>query len=76
MEEYGSYLHLRRGMDAVKDLFALAGGLKSQILGEDQILTQMKDAADFSRKFFGTDKILETLFRHGSHSRQGDQNEH
>ena len=63
VEEYGSYLHLRRGMDAVKDLFALAGGLKSQILGEDQILTQMKDAADFSRKFFGTDKILETLFR-------------
>lgn len=63
VEEYGSYLHLRRGMDAVKDLFALASGLKSQILGEDQILTQMKDAADFSRKFFGTDKILETLFR-------------
>lgn len=26
VEEYGSYLHLRRGMDAVKDLFALAGG--------------------------------------------------
>ena len=63
VQEYGSYLHVRRGIDAVRDLFALAGGLKSQILGEDQILTQMKDAADFSRQFFGTDKILETLFR-------------
>lgn len=62
-EKYTEYLHVRRGMDAVQDLFALAGGLKSQILGEDQILTQMKDAADFSRQFFGTDKILETLFR-------------
>ncbi|WP_337473745.1 hypothetical protein, partial [Jutongia sp.] len=41
-------------MEAVQDLFALAGGLKSQILGEDQILTQMKDAADFSRQLFGT----------------------
>lgn len=62
-EEYGSYIHERRGMEAVRDIFSLAGGLKSQILGEDQILTQMKDAADFSRQFFGTDKILETLFR-------------
>lgn len=62
-EQYIQYLHIRRGMEAVQDLFALAGGLKSQILGEDQILTQMKDAADFSRQFFGTDKILETLFR-------------
>lgn len=62
-EEYGSYIHVRHGMEAVMDLFSLAGGLKSQILGEDQILTQMKDAADFSRQFFGTDKILETLFR-------------
>lgn len=61
--EYGIYLHVRRGMEAVQDLFALAGGLKSQILGEDQILTQMREAADFSRQFFGTDKILETLFR-------------
>lgn len=61
--QYGIYLHVRRGMEAVQDLFALAGGLKSQILGEDQILTQMREAADFSRQFFGTDKILETLFR-------------
>ena len=62
-EQYAQYLHIRQGMEAVQDLFALAGGLKSQILGEDQILTQMKDAADFSRQLFGTDKILETLFR-------------
>lgn len=62
-ERYAQYLHIRQGMEAVQDLFALAGGLKSQILGEDQILTQMKDAADFSRQLFGTDKILETLFR-------------
>ena len=62
-EQYAQYLHIRQEMEAVQDLFALAGGLKSQILGEDQILTQMKDAADFSRQLFGTDKILETLFR-------------
>lgn len=62
-EQYAQYLHIRQGMEAVQDLFALAGGLKSQILGEDQILTQMKDAADFSRQLFRTDKILETLFR-------------
>ena len=40
-EQYAQYLHIRQGMEAVQDLFALAGGLKSQILGEDQILAEI-----------------------------------
>ena len=43
--------------------FYLAGGLKSQILGEDQILTQIKDALNLAREHFTTDSTLEVLFR-------------
>ena len=46
-----------------RQLFYLAGGLKSQILGEDQILTQIKDALNLAREHFTTDGVLEVLFR-------------
>ena len=47
----------------VEHLFYLAGGLKSQILGEDQILTQIKDALSLSREHYASDGVLEVLFR-------------
>lgn len=62
-QEYGQYFISKSGEDAVEYLFYLASGLKSQILGEDQILTQIKDACALSRECFCTDKVLETLFR-------------
>ena len=49
--------------DGQFDLFYLTSGLKSQILGEDQILTQVKDALSMSRDEFTTDSVLEVLFR-------------
>ena len=36
--------------EAAAHLIYLAGGLKSQILGEDQILTQIKDALNLARE--------------------------
>lgn len=63
LQEYETYIHILSGMQAVEYLFYLSGGLKSQILGEDQILTQIKEASTLSREYFCTDKILETLFR-------------
>ena len=53
----------RRDKEAVEHLFYLTSGLKSQILGEDQILTQVKDALTLSREHFGTDSVMEVLFR-------------
>lgn len=53
----------RKNQEAVQHLFRLAGGLESRILGEDQILTQVKEAAAFSRERGGTDQVLEVLFR-------------
>lgn len=62
-EQYRCLFRTRKGKEAVKHLFALSAGLKSRILGEDQILTQVKDALAFSRENYCTDNVLEVLFR-------------
>ena len=60
---YEEYFIARQDREAVEHLFYLAGGLKSQILGEDQILTQIKDSLNLAREHFTTDGVLEVLFR-------------
>jgi glutamyl-tRNA reductase len=40
----------------------LAGGLKSQIVGENQILAQVKDALETARKAKSIDAVLDRLF--------------
>ena len=62
-DSYEQYFIIRQDKEAVEHLFYLAGGLKSQILGEDQILTQIKDALNLAREHFTTDGVLEVLFR-------------
>ena len=53
----------RSGEDAVVYLFHMASGLQSQIFGEDQILTQVKESLDRARDILCTDSVLEVLFR-------------
>lgn len=62
-QEYRKYLTVRENEDAVKHLFYLSAGMKSQIVGEDQILSQVKESLEFARKQECTDKLLEVLFR-------------
>lgn len=62
-EKYRQYFKFRCEREAVHHLFRLAGGLESRILGEDQIVTQVKEALTFAREHFATDHVLETLFR-------------
>lgn len=62
-KEYETRFTVRKDREAVCHLFWLACGLKSQILAEDQILTQVKDALALSRENFTTDSVLEVLFR-------------
>lgn len=61
--EYRTYFVERDGYEAVEHLFSLASGMKSKIIGEDQILTQVKEAIAFSREHFCADNVLEVLFR-------------
>lgn len=62
-EEYKKFLKVREGKEAIGHLFFLSAGMKSQIVGEDQILTQVKEAAAFSREQECMDHVLEVLFR-------------
>ena len=60
---YGGRFRARRGEEAVAYLFHMASGLQSQIFGDDQILTQVKEALDRARAALCTDTVLEVLFR-------------
>ncbi|MEW9122167.1 MAG: glutamyl-tRNA reductase [Thermotaleaceae bacterium] len=49
--------------EAVKHVFQLTAGLESLVLGEDQILGQVRDAYNFSHKQGNTGNILNKLYR-------------
>ncbi len=49
---------------AVKHAFRVASGLDSMVLGEPQILGQMKNAFSIAHKAGATGKILNRLFQH------------
>lgn len=58
-----SCFHVREDDDAVRHLLELSCGMQSQIFGEDQILSQVKESLRIAREAELTDPILETLFR-------------
>ena len=60
---YRDRFRARSGEEAVSYLFRLTSGLESRVFGEDQILTQVKEALDRSRQALRTDAVLEVLFR-------------
>ncbi len=62
-DKYQDYFMKRENEEAVRHLFYLTSGLKSQILAEDQIITQVKDALTLARDAYCTDNVLEVLFR-------------
>ena len=62
-ENFREYFVQRTDQEAVEHLFYLTSGLKSQILAEDQIITQVKEALALSREAYCTDNVLEVLFR-------------
>jgi len=62
-DEYKNYITERTGDGAIKHLFYTASGLDSQILGDNQIITQVREALEFSRGQNRADGYLETVFR-------------
>ncbi|SNX55193.1 glutamyl-tRNA reductase [Thermoanaerobacterium sp. RBIITD] len=62
-DELGQYLYILTGVDAVKHIFRVACGLESMVVGEDQILGQVKNAISISQENFASGKILNKLFR-------------
>ena len=62
-EDYARYFMCRSGDEAVSHLFNVACGLRSAIVAEDQIVSQVKQAVTYSREIGVVDSVLEVLFR-------------
>lgn len=63
LDEYKKYFVYRKDKEAVEHLFMVTSGLKSKILCEDQIITQVKNAVELSRENDFLDTKLDVLFR-------------
>jgi len=63
-EEVAPFLYSFPDQDAVKHAFRVASGLDSMVIGEPQILGQMKIAFATAHKNGNTGKILNRLFQH------------
>ena len=61
--DYEAYSVRRSGRDAMRHLFEVAAGLQSQILGDSQIVTQVRAALDLAREQHTADAVLDSLFR-------------
>lgn len=61
--DYGRYCVCRTGDAAVSHLFHVACGLRSAIIAEDQVVSQVKGAIAYSREIGVADSVLEVLFR-------------
>lgn len=58
------YFYRHVGEDAVRHLIRVAGGLDSLVLGEPQILGQLKDAWQTARDVGSAGRVLDRLFQH------------
>ncbi len=62
-DNLGDYLLFYHGKRAIDHLFYVASGLDSMVIGEDQILGQVKDAHKMARELGTTGVYLNTFFR-------------
>jgi glutamyl-tRNA reductase len=61
-DQLGPHLYTKTGHDAVTHLFRVASGLDSLVVGEPQVLGQVKDAFSLASKMGCTGPLLNKLF--------------
>lgn len=62
-EEIDKYIYQPNCYDAIDHLFRVSSGLDSMILGETQVLGQVKEAYERSRELKASDGVLNALFQ-------------
>ncbi len=63
-EDVADHLYAHHDTQAVRHLFAVAAGLDSAVIGEHEILGQVRDAWEKSRDEGTVGTVLDPLFRH------------
>jgi glutamyl-tRNA reductase len=66
--EYQSYLTERTGVAVMEHLCRVASGLDSQITGDNQIITQVREALELSREQNCADSYIEAMFNRSIHA--------
>jgi len=62
--EMDAHCYVREREQAVRHLFRVAGGLESLVLGESQIVGQLKESWQMAHAAGGVGKVLDRLFQH------------
>ncbi len=62
--EMESHCYTHTSAQSVRHLFRVAGGLDSLVLGESQIVGQLKESWHLAREAGGVGKIMDRLFQH------------
>lgn len=63
-DEFADHLYVHYDIEAVRHLFSVAAGLDSAVLGEAEILGQVRDAWERAGEEGTTGPVLNLLFRH------------
>ena len=63
LENAEKYIYRYNDQEAVEHIFRVASGLESAVVGEDEILRQVKEAYEFAHQFNNTSKVFNRLFQ-------------
>ncbi len=61
-EELDNLIYIKKGTDAINHFFRVASGLESQIVGDYEIISQIKTAFKGAKDFGRTNGILEKMY--------------